>query len=100
MNKQNLSFLTLNQQKMGTDDIEGGYERTGGNQSTAKMDEAKLFIKEIMDSRPVKVITIIAAGVAIIYISGIIFKIVGEAGRSFIKMRESFKHTIPPPPTI
>jgi hypothetical protein len=85
---------------MTIDDIEGGYERTGENKPTGKMDDAKVFVKELMNSRPIKVITILAAGVAIIYISGKIFSIVGDTGKAFLKMRDSFKHTAPSLPLI
>ena len=101
-NKQDLSFLTYkNQRKMGIDVIEGGYER-GANQPTEKMDDAKLFLKEIWQSKPVKALIICLAGAAIIYSAGKLFYLVGDSVKGFRYMKDSWGKMAPPvsPPLI
>jgi len=73
---------------MGTED---------GNVHTAAV---KQVIADIWQSKIVKAAAIGGGIVISIWLAGKIFTIVGDAGKAFLKMRDSFKHAIPPPPLI
>ena len=97
MYNRDVSFLNLNQQKMGTDDIEGGYERTGDKQSDSKIEVAKGFIKEMWSSKPIKVITYCLAGAALIYVGGKLFYLLGDSVQGYRYFKDSWKGKIVPP---
>jgi hypothetical protein len=90
MYDQDLSFLKLNQQKM-------GIERTGENQPTSKMEDAKVFLKEIWQSTPVKVLLICFAGAAVIFVGGKLCYLAGDSIRGYRYMKDSWLGKTAPP---
>jgi len=82
---------------MGVDDVEGGYERTGRNQAAGNMEEAKVFIKEIWASKPIKIITYCLAGAALIYVGGKLFYLLGDSVKGYRYFKDSWKGEMAPP---